>query len=78
MSEEQVAALLARLQEDADLREKVQDATDLYAADALVQEAGFVVSNADWLKYQEQQSSELSDAELELVAGARIYTSRHS
>jgi len=72
MSEEQLAALLAKLQEDADLREKVQGAEDLDAAEALVQQAGFDVSKADWLKYQDEiglQSSELNDKELEVVAG---------
>jgi len=71
MSQEQLAALLARLQEDADLREKVQGAEDLDAAEALVQQAGFDVSKADWLKYQDKQSSELSDEELEEVAGGK-------
>jgi len=73
MSEEQLAALLARLQEDAELMEKVQAAEDLDAAEALVQEAGFDVSKADWLKYQDKLdvSKELSDEELEGVAGGK-------
>lgn len=36
---------------------------------ALAKEAGFDVSKADWLKYQAKQTLELSDEELEAVAG---------
>ena len=69
MSEEQLAALLAKLKEDTGLREKLQGAADLDAAVAMVKEAGFDVSKAAWLKYQAQQSLELDDEELESVAG---------
>jgi predicted ribosomally synthesized peptide with nif11-like leader len=41
----------------------------LDAALALVKEAGFDVSKAEWLRYQASQTSEVSDAELESVAG---------
>ena len=69
MSEEQLAALIARLSEDAGLREKLQGASDLAVTVALVKEAGFDVSKADLLKYQAKQTLELSDEELEKVAG---------
>jgi predicted ribosomally synthesized peptide with nif11-like leader len=69
MSEEQLAALLAKLKEDAGLQEKLKGAADLDAAVAMAQEAGFDVSKADWLKYQTQQTQDLSDEELEAVAG---------
>jgi predicted ribosomally synthesized peptide with nif11-like leader len=69
MSEEQLSALLAKLKEDAGLREKLQGAGDLDAAVALAKEAGFDVSKADWLKYQANQTLELSDEELERVSG---------
>ena len=69
MSEEQLSALLAKLKEDAGLREKLQGAGDLDAAVALAKEAGFDLSKADWLKYQAKQTLELSDEELEGVAG---------
>ena len=71
MSEEQLSALLAKLKDDAGLREKLQGAADLDAALALAKEAGFDVSKADWHKYQAQQAIELSDEELEGVAGGR-------
>ena len=76
MSEEQLTALLAKLKEDTGLQEKLKSATDLDAAVALAKEAGFDVSKADWLKYQAKQSLELSDEELEGVAGARFCSER--
>ena len=69
MSEEQVAALLAKLKDDAGLQEKLKGAADLDAAITLAKDAGFDVSKADWLKYQAQQTLELSNEELEGVAG---------
>ena len=71
MSEEQLAALLAKLKGDAVLQEKLQGAADLDAAVALAKEAGFDVSQADWLKYQAKETNELTDEELEDVAGGR-------
>ena len=72
MSEEQLSALLAKLKDDAGLQEKLKGAADLDAALALAMEAGFDVSKADWLKYQAKQTLELSDEELEGVAGGTI------
>jgi predicted ribosomally synthesized peptide with nif11-like leader len=72
ISEEQLAVLLAKLKEDAGLQEKLQIAADLDAAVALAKEAGFDVSRVDWLKYQAQQTLELSDEELEGVAGGFV------
>jgi len=69
MSEEQLTALLAKLKEDAGLQEKLKAAADLDAAVAVAKEAGFDVSKAAWLKYQAKQTLELSDEELEDVAG---------
>jgi predicted ribosomally synthesized peptide with nif11-like leader len=71
MSEEQLSALLAKLKEDAGLREKLKGAADLDAAVAMAQEAGFDVSKADWLKYQASKTLEVSDEELEGVAGGK-------
>jgi predicted ribosomally synthesized peptide with nif11-like leader len=69
MSAEQLTALLAKLKEDAGLQEKLKAAADLDAAVAVAKEAGFDVSKAAWLKYQAKQTLELSDEELEDVAG---------
>jgi predicted ribosomally synthesized peptide with nif11-like leader len=71
MSEEQLTALLAKLKEDEGLRKKLKGAADLDAAVAMAQEAGFDVSKADWLRYQAKQTLELSDEELEGVAGGK-------
>ncbi|MFM7635385.1 MAG: Nif11-like leader peptide family natural product precursor, partial [Cyanobacteriota bacterium] len=54
MANSELSVLLAKLKEDAEFREKLQSTEDLDAAEALVQEAGFAVSKADWLKYQEE------------------------
>ena len=72
MSEEQLAALLAKIKDAAGLQEKRKGAADLDAAVALAKEAGFYVSKADWLKYQAQQTLELSNEELEGVAGGKL------
>jgi predicted ribosomally synthesized peptide with nif11-like leader len=69
MSEEQLAALLAKLKDDEGLQEKLKVAADLDAFLAIAKEAGFDVSKADWLRYQANQTLELSDEELEGVAG---------
>ena len=69
MSEDQLSALLANLKDDVGLQEKLKGATDLDAAVAMAKEAGFDVSKADWLRYQAKQTLELSDEELERVAG---------
>jgi predicted ribosomally synthesized peptide with nif11-like leader len=73
MSEEQLSALLAKLKEDTSLQEKLKGAADVDAVVAMAQEAGFDVSKADWLRHQAkqtmEQTMELSDEELESVAG---------
>ena len=70
--------MIAILNDDADLREKLQGAADLDAALILAREAGFDVSKAEWIRYQASQTSELSDAELESVAGGACFLSAHS
>ena len=72
MSEEQLTALLAKLKEDTGLREKLQGAGDLDAAVVMAQDAGFDLSKADWLRYQAKQTLELSDEQLEGVAGGNM------
>ncbi len=69
MSEEQLSALLAKIKEDVGLLEKLKGAADLDSAVAIAMEAGFDLSKADWLNSQAQQMNQLSDADLERVAG---------
>ena len=73
MSEEQLSALLAKLNGDAGLLEKLKGASELDKAVAIAKEAGFDVSKADWLKHQAKQTLELSDGELERVAGGKSW-----
>jgi predicted ribosomally synthesized peptide with nif11-like leader len=65
MSEDQLSALLAKLKEDTLLQEKLKGASDLDAALTLAREAGFDVSQADFVTH------ELHDEELESVTGGR-------
>ena len=69
MSEEQLAALIAKLKDDEGLQEKLKGAADLDAVLAIAKDAGFDISKAAWLRYQAKQTIELSDEELEGVAG---------
>ena len=69
MSEEQLTALLAKFNEDAELRETFKRAADLDAAIAMAKEAGFDVSKEDWDRHQAQETIELSDEELKGVVG---------
>ena len=65
MSEEQLSVLIAKLQEDAGLREKLQGAGTLDAAVEIAKEAGFDVSKADFIRLQANQMVALSDDEIE-------------
>jgi predicted ribosomally synthesized peptide with nif11-like leader len=66
MSQDQLSALVAELHNDHPLKEKLLKAADLAEASGLAKEAGFDVSQADWLKAFQA----LSDEELAVVAGA--------
>ena len=70
MSAEQLTAFWVAVEADASLQETLKGAADLDDAVAVAKEAGFDVSKADLLEYQAQQTLELSDEELEGVAGA--------
>ena len=65
MSEEQLKAFIAKAKEDQSIQEKLKAAADVDAVITIAKAAGFVVS-ADEIKTAPQ---ELSDAELEEVAG---------
>jgi predicted ribosomally synthesized peptide with nif11-like leader len=69
MSEEQLAALLAKIKDDAGLQEKLKGAADLDAILAIAKDAGLEISKAAWLRYQASETLELSDEELQGVAG---------
>ena len=66
MSEEQLKAFLEKVKGDTNLQEKLKAASDANAASAIAKEAGFSISADEFTK---AQSTELSDEELEGVAG---------
>ena len=65
MSEEQLKAFMEKAQGDTSLQEKLKAAADADAVAAIAKEAGFSISADDLTNAQ----SELSDQELERVAG---------
>ena len=69
MSEEQLKSFLEKLKADTSLQEKLKGAADADAVLAIAKDAGFSIS-ADDLK---NAQSELSDEELEGVAGGGEY-----
>lgn len=71
MSEDQLKAFLATLQGDTLLQEKLERATNLEETLALIKEAGFEVSKDNWLSYEANLSSELSDDSLDNIQGGR-------
>jgi len=68
MSEEQLKAFLEAVKADAGLQEKLNAATDADAAVAIAKEVGFMISS-DELQRAQAVGEELSDEELESVAG---------
>ena len=70
MSEEQLAALLAKLQEDKGLQEKLKGVADLDVLMSIAREAGFDISKVDWLRHQANQITGLSYEDLKQVSGA--------
>ena len=71
MSEEQLKAFMEAVKADAGLQEKLKAAADANAVTAIAKEAGFIISADDLTKSQ----SELSDEELEGVAGGNLLNS---
>lgn len=69
MSQEQLKALLARIQEDAEFRSKLSETSSLEAAEAMVKAAGFDVSKDDWLQSLNDGNQSLADQDLEAMAG---------
>ena len=65
MSEEQLKAFIEKVQGDDSLQEKLKAAANPDAVVAIAKEAGFSISTDDF-----ETQSELSDGELEKVAGS--------
>jgi predicted ribosomally synthesized peptide with nif11-like leader len=71
MSDKQLIALLASLKENFELQQRLKNAVDLNQAVSIAKESGFDVDKEDWLRYSNQASLELSDAQLEGIAGGQ-------
>ena len=69
MSEEQLKAFLEKVKSDTNLQEKLKAADDAEAVAEIAKEAGFSISVDDITQAQ----SELSDEELEGVAGGLLW-----
>ena len=67
MSEEQLKSFLEKVKADTSLQEKLKAAADADAALAIAKEAGFAITAEDIQSMQ--SSTDLSDEELEGVAG---------
>ena len=67
LSEEQLKSFLAKVKDDTSLQEKLKGAADADAALAIAKEAGFAITAQDIQSMQ--SSTDLSDEELEAVAG---------
>ena len=69
MSQEQLKSFLDKIKTDASLQEKLQDhMDDADAALAIAKEAGFAITAED-IQSMQSATTELSDKELEGVAG---------
>ena len=68
MSEEQLKAFLEKVKGDTSLQEKLKAAADANAVVEIAKEAGFAITAED-IQSMQSATTELSDAELEGVAG---------
>jgi predicted ribosomally synthesized peptide with nif11-like leader len=75
MTKEQLTAFFAAVKADAGLEEKLKRAKDIDGAVTIANEAGFSVSKDAWLKYQAEQTLELSDDEVAGITGGRVHSS---
>ena len=76
MSEEQLKAFLEKVKEDTSLQEKLKAAANAAESDAVLaiaKEAGFMISAEDLKDFKNAQFSEISDEELEGVAGGYLF-----
>jgi len=73
MSEEQLKAFMEAVKADAGLQEKLNAAADSDAVVAIAKEMGFMIS-ADELQSSQGQETEISEEDLEGVAGGNCQT----
>ena len=73
MSEEQLKAFLEAVKADAGLQEKLKAAGDADAVVAIAKAEGFVISAEELKKSHKGFQAEISEEELESVAGGGCY-----
>ena len=74
MARDQLSAFMDAVRDDNGLQEKLKDAGDPQAVLVIAKEAGFDISEDDWLHFQAKQTQDLSDEELEGAAGGTYNT----
>ena len=72
MSLETLNAFIAKVQSDSSLQEQLKNLTDANEAVAIARSAGFEITAGDLIRQQARIASELSDDELENVAGGSV------
>ena len=73
MSKEQLKAFLEKVKGDTSLQEKLKAAADANAVTAIAENSGYKISTEDIEKFM----SDLTDKELEGVAGGVVYQSQN-
>ncbi len=74
MSQQTLNAFIAKVQTDNGLLDQMKVATDAAAAIAIAKTAGFDITAADLIRHQAAVVAELSDEELQGVAGGGFGT----
>ncbi|MCP9815002.1 Nif11-like leader peptide family RiPP precursor [Synechococcus lacustris] len=69
MSDAIIQALAAKLKDDPGLQKKINGAVELDDYLMIAKEAGFEISKAEFMRYKAKLALELSDEDLENVAG---------
>ena len=77
MSEEQLKSFLEKVKTDTSLQEKLKGAADADAALAIAKEVGFAITAED-IQSMQSATTELSDEELESLAGGIFHLIIHS
>ncbi len=69
MSQQDLEAFMAKVKNDKSLQEKLAGAKTANDAAAIAKAAGFDMTGAELVRHEAKMTSELSDAELDAVAG---------
>ncbi len=73
MSQENLNAFIAKVQSDSGLLEQMKNVTDANGAIAIAKSAGFEITAGDLIRQQARIAAELSDDDLEGVAGGGLF-----